>query len=358
MALNPRRSFCLSVVLLALAFSAPAWAAPVQQGPTSSEDAERSARWAGRGDWNFNRISDALEDRLARTRRGDRVNVIVTYSGHGDPETARRAVGDFDLHHNFRLIRGFSGSMTAEQVEDLALTPWVFRIDEDFEVSIVLDAANRDFGALAARDDYGVTGAGVGICIVDTGVSPNEQLDNGKIVDSENFVSGENTADDLNGHGTHVASTAAGDGVGGPNAAKYKGVAPGALIYNARVLDASGSGTASGVIAGIQWCAGITNVHIISMSLSGGGDGQDALSLAANAAVDQGKIVVVAAGNSGPGLGSVGSPSSTSTRVSSTLFCLNGGRPVNISYRMAPRLYTSLWGEISELRPAACSGAM
>src|SRR4029450_8360925 len=112
----------------------------------------------------------------------------------------------------------------------------------------------------------------------------------------------ETTPHDAHGHGTHVASIAVGDGTGGPQAATFGGVAPGASLSVAKVVNSLGSGTASQVIAGIDWCADRPNVSVISMSLGGSvaSPGRDAISLSVNRAVaEKGKVVVVAAGNSG-----------------------------------------------------------
>ena len=120
--------------------------------------------------------------------------------------------------------------------------------------------------------------------------------------------------DDM-GHGTHVAATAAGNGA-------FKGVAPDAKILAYKVLDSSGSGSFSNVIAGIERAVDPNNdgdtfdhADIISMSLGAGCSSydetcgpDDAVSMAVDIAVDAGVIAVIAAGNSGPDAGTIGSP--------------------------------------------------
>jgi serine protease AprX len=105
-------------------------------------------------------------------------------------------------------------------------------------------------------------------------------------------------------------SIAAGDGTGGSAAAAHNGVAPAAALYAAKALDSSGNGEDSGLVAAVQWCAQQPAVRVISMSLGGptASDGNDALSQAVDAAVDLGKVVVVAAGNSGDDVETVPSP--------------------------------------------------
>ena len=101
--------------------------------------------------------------------RGEKFKVVVTFTGPADIALARRTVGPFKLRRNFRLIRGFAATMTAAQARALAGTPGVFRVEEDFEVSINLESVNRDFGTASARTTHGVDGSGVGICVIDTG---------------------------------------------------------------------------------------------------------------------------------------------------------------------------------------------
>jgi serine protease AprX len=157
----------------------------------------------------------------------------------------------------------------------------------------------------------------VNVCILDTGVDPtHEQLDSKSIVWSD-FIAHAATPYDDHGHGTHVASIAVGDGVGGPQAARFAGVAPEAGLWAGKVLDSQGSGSESGIVAGIQWCATDPGVDVISMSLGSEfpSDGSDALSQAANAAVADGKVVVVAAGNAGDGKDSIAAPGAAADAI-------------------------------------------
>lgn len=272
-------------------------------------------------DRDGDRLSDSLQARLDELAPNAPVDVVVTFSGPGNADAARRAVGPFRVKREFKIIKGFAATMTAAQARGLARAAGVFRVEEDFKVSVVLDAANHDFGTAAARSNFGVTGSGVGICVVDTGVDPaHEQLDNGKVIDSIDLANGRFEPYDDHGHGTHVAAIAAGDGV---PTATFRGVAPGASIYAAKALDSAGSGYQSDVIAGVEWCADPDRgnvgpgVHIISMSLgsAGSSDGRDGLSQAVDSAVDSGKTAVVAAGNSGAGPASIGSPGAAEKAV-------------------------------------------
>jgi serine protease AprX len=260
------------------------------------------------GDRNGNRIDDVLDARLAGASGGTRLAVIVTGLG---ASAAHRSVGAFHVRHRLGLIDGFSATMTAGQARALAHAPGLRRIEPVTTVRAVDDGTNRDFGASAVPVDHpGIDGTGVGICVVDTGVDPNHEQIAPRPVTFKDFVNGRTTAYDDQGHGTHVTSIAAGDGVGGTSAATFRGVAPGATLYAAKVLDSSGNGANDLVVAGVQWCVSQAGVRVISMSLgdTAGGDGTDALSLAVNAAEAAGDVVAVAAGNSGDLPGTIDSP--------------------------------------------------
>ena len=168
----------------------------------------------------------------------------------------------------------------------------------------------------------GYNGSGIKIAILDTGIDAthpdlndiddNSSTNDPKVQVKMNFVDwtytdiSDNTTADLYGHGTHVASIAA--GTGEASGGLYKGVAPGAYLWNLRVLNKYGSGYDSWIIGGINYAAygpdGIPHTgdeaDIISMSLGGGPtDGDDPMSRAVNSAIDAGVVVTIAAGNCG-----------------------------------------------------------
>ncbi|MEU4386933.1 S8 family serine peptidase [Promicromonospora sp. NPDC023805] len=153
----------------------------------------------------------------------------------------------------------------------------------------------------------GHTGEGVTIAVVDTGVDTTHPDLDESVVAERDFTGGDNPADGF-GHGTHVASIAAGTGDAD---ADMKGVAPGADIINAKVLDDSGSGEWSGIIDGMEWAAQ-EGAQVLNLSLGEPGsytDGTDPASQAVNALTAQyGVLVVAAAGNDGPAAGTVSPP--------------------------------------------------
>ena len=157
----------------------------------------------------------------------------------------------------------------------------------------------------------GGTATGVRIGIVDTGVDTSQQDLQGKVVASKVIVSqpssgcaAPQSAEDDNGHGTHVAGIAAASGAFGVD-----GVAPGASLVVAKVLDCQGSGNYSDVVAGIQWVVS-QGARIVNLSLGDAGTGLvdqsnvtgNPLAGALQDAWNHGAVGVVAAGNNSNGL--------------------------------------------------------
>ncbi len=301
-----------SILLCCLALLLPSFSSAVKLAAPPA-DAPVPARVAVLADRDGDGLGDSLQQQLATAAPDARFDVVLTFLQPAQAAAARQTLGNFVPRHEFRLIPGFAGRLSAAQIRGLLHAPGLLRIEEDATVRTQLNAARADFGIEAARGlaAGGLIGRNVGICTVDTGVDPqHEQLDNGKVAAFIDYIAGRSVAYDDNGHGTHVAAIAAGDGSGGSAAAAFRGVASGAALYAAKVLDAQGSGAESDVVVGIQWCAAQAGVHVISMSLAAlpPADGKDAMSQAVDAAVAAGKVLVVAAGNDGDEPGTVGSP--------------------------------------------------
>ncbi|MFJ6936536.1 S8 family peptidase [Streptomyces sp. NPDC101132] len=169
-----------------------------------------------------------------------------------------------------------------------------------------LDKSTRQIGAPAAWA-AGYDGKGVKIAVLDTGVDATHSDLAGQVVAEKNFTAAADAGDRF-GHGTHVASIAAGTGAG--SAGKFKGVAPGAKLLNGKVLDDSGYGDDSGIVAGMEWAAA-QGADVVNLSLGGTDQpGIDPLEAAVNKlSADKGILFAIAAGNDGAP-SSVGSPGS------------------------------------------------
>ncbi|MEF9883518.1 S8 family peptidase [Streptomyces sp. P9-A4] len=186
------------------------------------------------------------------------------------------------------------------------LSGGIQRLWLDGKVKALLEKSVPQIGAPEAWA-AGYDGTGVKVAVLDTGVDATHPDLADRIVESRSFVPGE-TARDGHGHGTHVASTILGSGAG--SGGKYRGVAPGAKLLVGKVLDDGGSGSESGIIEGMDWAAH-SGAKVVSMSLGGGegADGTDPMALAVNELTAKtGVLFTIAAGNSGPGARTVGTP--------------------------------------------------
>ncbi|MCT4352253.1 S8 family serine peptidase [Streptomyces sp. Je 1-79] len=153
----------------------------------------------------------------------------------------------------------------------------------------------------------GYDGKGTKVAVLDTGADVEHPDLKGRVVASENFTDSD-SADDRQGHGTHTISTVGGSGAASDG--RKKGVAPGADLLNGKVLNDSGSGATSWIIAGMEWAVA-QGADVVSMSLGNPSetDCTDPMSIAAEElAQNEGTLFVVAAGNTGPSLNTVSSP--------------------------------------------------
>ncbi|WP_406141693.1 S8 family serine peptidase [Streptomyces sp. NBC_01089] len=176
----------------------------------------------------------------------------------------------------------------------------------DGRVKADMAESNAQIGTPAAWQ-AGLTGKGVKVAVLDTGVDADHPDLKNRISDSKSFIAGEDTTD-RNGHGTHTTSTVGGSGAASDG--KEKGVAPDADLAVGKVLSDEGSGTDSEIIAGMEWAAKDIHAKIISMSLGSqeASDGTDPMAAAVNTlSKDTGALFVVAAGNTGAPT-SIGSP--------------------------------------------------
>ncbi|MFF9502111.1 S8 family serine peptidase [Streptomyces sp. NPDC014656] len=176
----------------------------------------------------------------------------------------------------------------------------------DARVKAAMADSNAQIGTPKAWE-AGLTGKGVKVAVLDTGVDASHPDLAGRVSESKSFIAGQEVAD-RNGHGTHVASTVGGSGAGSDG--REKGVAPGATLAVGKVLSDEGYGSESEIIAGMEWAAKDIDAKIVSMSLGSqeGSDGTDPMAQAVNTlSAETGALFVIAAGNSGAP-GTIGSP--------------------------------------------------
>lgn len=185
------------------------------------------------------------------------------------------------------------------------LASGVGRIWLDGRVEASLDTSVPAVGAPAAWQ-AGYDGTGTTIAVLDTGIDAGHPDFAGRIAATRSFVPGDDVHDD-NGHGTHVASIAAGSGAAADG--RYRGVAPGAELLIGKVLSDSGPGSWSWVIAGMEWAAA-QGADVVNLSLGACcSDGTDPISQALNQLSETtGTLFVSSAGNEDGAPLSVGIP--------------------------------------------------
>jgi serine protease AprX len=242
---------------------------------------------------------------------GGRSRVIVEFKGDPDIRviTGRRG----QAGRRMRARQAQVAELDNRSLTEVAADPRVSRIVVDRETFATVDQTGAATGAAAAREQFDVTGAGVGVAVIDSGITAwHDDLYVGRGQGAPNRVVAfkDFTADlaspqpsDPFGHGTHVAGIIAGNGYDSDGG--RTGIAPGAHLVGLKVLDADGHGYISDVIEAIDYAIAVKNVyHIRVINLSVGAAvtesyASDPLTLAARRAVDAGIVVVAAAGNLG-----------------------------------------------------------
>jgi len=232
-----------------------------------------------------------------------------------------------ELGRELDIINGFVARFPSTTLNRLRMTPGVRSVTVNGRIDLLdhpKGELHEDAGSLeavrrAVNADHllkkGITGRGIDVALIDSGVVPVVGLDGeAKIVDGPD-LSFESSAENLRyldtyGHGTHMAGIIAGSGEG------YEGIAPGARLVSVKVASASGATDVSQVLAAIDWVVehrhdGGLNIRVLNLSF--GTDGTqpytiDPLSYAAEVAWRRGIVVVAAAGNAGYGSDELNNP--------------------------------------------------
>ncbi|QDY79014.1 S8 family peptidase [Streptomyces qinzhouensis] len=283
-------------------------------------DAERLIA-TGKVDRRLFDITELTRPEALREYR-DGVRAIVTYQGASATAAKKDVRGSKGVASRLALPAANADAVTVSAKEGPALwealtrpsgrgarsvEPGIAKVWLDAVVKTTLDKSTGQIGAPAAWN-RSLDGTGVKIAVLDTGIDKTHPDLVGKVVAEQNFTP-EADAGDRNGHGTHVASTAA--GTGAKSGGTHKGVAPGAQLLNGKVLDEWGSGLNSEIMTGIDWAVA-QGADVINMSLSGyDSPGIDPMEALVNRyTAEKGVLFAVAASNSGPDQGTIGSPGS------------------------------------------------
>ncbi|MFC7391781.1 S8 family peptidase [Scopulibacillus cellulosilyticus] len=268
-------------------------------------------------------LHKSLESRLKKTKK---IPVIIEFHNEKVFLKGIDSVNKIVQSHkkskvksHYSRISCCSAELTPMSIEKLLTTcDCIKKIHFDREVHALLNVAVPTIHAdNVKKNNTTLTGKGINIAIVDTGIYPHKDLE-GRIIHFKDFVGNKTKPYDDNGHGTHCAGDAAGNGA--LSEGKYAGSAPEANLIGVKVLNKMGSGSLSTIIDGVQWCIDYNEddnhehkIDIISMSLGGSpekmnSEDSDPMVSIVEKAWDSGIVVCVAAGNEGPDPKTISSP--------------------------------------------------
>lgn len=259
-------------------------------------------------------IDKRIQTKIKEAKEEDSTSVIVLSKDLEDKGLKK----EIQKHHakikyKLDIIKAYALEISCKCVEKLAILPQVDFIADDATSTTLMDVARPAVGGDKA-EQYGLTGKEIGIAVLDTGVYPHADLalNKNRIIAFKDFVNEKEFPYDDNGHGTHVAGTAAGNGY--MSKGQYQGMAPEANIIGVKVMDKNGSGNTSDIVAGMQWILENKhryNIRIASLSLGSDPDlleREDPLVKGVEALWNAGIVVVAAAGNEGPKQKTINSP--------------------------------------------------
>lgn len=280
----------------------------------------------------------SLQELAQKVKDEDGMIPLIISANNGDEVGAANDFIDFTGAknvENLHLIDAFAAEVTPEAFDKLvkgAPEGMTFTFDETVTVSDpmeltapekmketleerngpspMLDNSIRTLG-IESLWDQGYKGQGVTIAVIDTGIAPHPDY-NDRVKGFKDWVAGKTEHYDDQGHGTHVAGCAQGDGK--MSAGRFMGPAPEADLVGIKVLDKRGSGKLSDIIKGVQWAVDNKekyDIDIINMSLGGPGFASykdDPVAQSVGKAFDAGIVPMVAGGNSGPKPSTIGTP--------------------------------------------------
>jgi serine protease AprX len=303
---GPKRTLA-AVAFALIGFAPNAMAAGHHAGTAPKAKAGQANSQARRG-----KLDHELTKRSSANLTGSSRVIITLQPGAAlPPELKRLATKN---HGRLGIINGHVLTLSNRLLKQFASHPAVSQIDLDRPIAKHNFRTSLTVGARPVQAGLGLTGAGVGVAVVDSGIATwHDDLTNRtatlypfgnqRLSAFVDFVTGNPNPYDDDGHGTHVAGIIAGNGY--DSLGQKAGVAPDASLVSLKVLDANGSGTISNIIAAFDWIVANHdqyNIRVVNLSVGAGiyeSYWTDPLTLAAKRVVDAGVAVVVAAGNLG-----------------------------------------------------------
>jgi aqualysin 1 len=225
--------------------------------------------------------------------------IVTLEDGASSSEVAREHGNRFgtDVEYVYgEALEGYAARIPPGRLGEVRADPRVDAVEPDGRVTASTTQSGATWGLdridqrslpLSTTFTYSNTGAGVNVYVIDTGIRFSHSQFGGRAVSGYDAIDG-GSADDCNGHGTHVAGTTGGT---------TYGVAKQTTLVAVRVLNCSGSGSYAGVIAGVNWVAGHTGAAPAVANMSLGGPASSALDTAVQNSIRSGITYAVAAGN-------------------------------------------------------------
>ena len=288
--------------------------AAVAQAAPGARDRGREASRFGRRASDHPKLDRKLNDRADTGGSGTSRVIIELNPGWDAGADIQRAGGR--RGRKLGIISGEVVELPNSVLRRLADSPAVKAIHWDRKTGGEMNRAAIVEGARAVQAAYGYDGAGIGVAIIDSGITswhddltyqgsnPAVKVVGGqRVTKFVDFVNGRLTPYDDNGHGTHVAGIIGGNGYDTLGA--RAGMAPAANLVSLKVLDDHGGGYISNVIAALDWVVqnkALYNIRVVNLSVGAAVTESyltDPLTLAAKRVVDAGVVVVTAAGNLG-----------------------------------------------------------
>ena len=302
----------IALLVLGLASNVFAERAHAQPGPKARPDRPNAI-----AEQHHGKLDDELTRRAVSGAALSTTRVIVTL------KPGATLPGDFRKYakRSLDIVNSFTLTLPNGELQHLAARDDVLDVHFDRPLSKANYRTSITTGARAVNRPLGLTGKGIGVAVIDSGIAQwHDDLTNhsGTLYSFGNqrvsafvdFVNGQLTPYDDEGHGTHVAGIIAGNGT--DSNGQKSGIAPDASLVVLKVLDSVGRGTVSNIIAALDWVLANHdqyNIRIVNLSVGAAVSESywtDPLTLAARRVVDAGVIVVSAAGNRGTN--AVGAP--------------------------------------------------
>ncbi len=242
----------------------------------------------------------------------EKIQIIVRCSEYENNYNEVAAMGE--IKYKLPMIDSYVIEVDEEQLEELHKKSDDWSYELDTHITAQMNRVSEIIGLKWAHE-RNITGEGIGVAVADTGICLHKDFVEGgnRILYFYDLLHGRTEPYDDNGHGSHVAGIIGGNGF--LSGGKYIGIAPKCNLIGIKVLDQRGDGNISDVLAGLQWIIDNKkkyNIRIVNISVGTTSkeniDENSLLVKGVNAVWDAGIVVVVAAGNNGPGPMSISTP--------------------------------------------------